>query len=196
MSVFPFDTLEASTAHPERFEPTQYTASPESRVRTHSKKPAPATHLTVPKESRNTDPFAKIDLATALQYGTAEGFAPLKSFVRQFVRDHLHPNVPYANGPEVILTCGSTDGFGKAVEALSTPWIEHKNMISEREGILCEEFAYMNAIQAVRPRGLNIVPVGTDSFGMKPWGADGLADILENWDFRRGKRPHLMYTVT
>ncbi|KAF7503783.1 hypothetical protein GJ744_003275 [Endocarpon pusillum] len=54
----------------------------------------------------------------------------------------------------------------------------------------------MNAIQAARPRGLNVVPVAVDDEGMLATGKDGLADVLENWDKDKGKRPRLMYTVT
>lgn len=59
-----------------------------------------------------------------------------------------------------------------------------------------EEFAYMNAIQTAQPRGLNIVPVTIDAEGMKANGKGGLEDVLENWDANKGKRPHLIYTVT
>ena len=138
----------------------------------------------------------KIDLTSALQYGTAQGYPPLYSFLRQFARENLHPNVPYAGGPEIILTCGSTDGFSKTIELLSNTWSEDRDSILEKEGLLVEEFAYMNAIQAARPRGLNIVPVAIDAEGMKANGEGGLEDVLENWDTNKGKRPHLIYTVT
>ena len=54
----------------------------------------------------------------------------------------------------------------------------------------------MNAIQAAKPRGLNIVPVELDDEGMVAEGPGGLKDVLENWDFKKGRRPRLMYTVT
>lgn len=91
---------------------------------------------------------------------------------------------------------GSTDGFSKTIEALSNVWSEERDWIRERPGILCEQFAYMNAIQTARPRGLQVVPVKIDLEGMLPGGPGGLEDILENWDESKGKRPHLMYTVT
>lgn len=118
------------------------------------------------------------------------------SFLRQFTRDHLHPNAPYAGGPEIIMSCGNTDGFAKAVELFTNVWNPARDWIQQREGVLCEEFTYMNAIQTIRPRGLNVVGVAMDGQGMCAAGPGGLADVLENWDFRRGRRPHLMYTVT
>ena len=150
----------------------------------------------VPKVDNEPDPLLKIDLKTALQYGTAQGYPPLYSFLRQFTRENLHPNVPYTGGPEIILTCGNTDGFAKTLDCLSNPWIEGKDWVRDRPGLLVEKFAYMNAIQAARPRGMNIVPVAIDAEGMLAAGPGGLEDVLENWDFTRGKRPHLIYTVT
>lgn len=150
----------------------------------------------MPHDSDAVDMTRKIDLTTALQYGTAQGYPPLFSFLRQFTRENLHPNVPYLNGPEINLTVGSTDGFAKAIECLSNVWSEERDWVREREGILCEEFAYMNAIQAVAPRGLQVVPVKMDDEGMTASGKGGLQDVLENWDAKLGKRPHLMYTVT
>lgn len=135
-------------------------------------------------------------MITALQYGQAAGYPPLFSFLRQFTRENLHPNVPYLGGPEIQLTVGSTDGMAKALECLSNVWSEERDWVREREGIVCEEFAYMNAIQACRPRGLNVVPIKIDLEGMLASGPGGLEDVLMNWDSRKGKRPHLMYTVT
>tara|TARA_R110002003_G_scaffold534_5_gene20222 strand:- start:13483 stop:14916 length:1434 start_codon:yes stop_codon:yes gene_type:complete len=137
-----------------------------------------------------------IDLMSALQYGQALGYPALYSFIRQFTRDNLHPFVPYKEGPEVILTCGSTDGFSKTIQALSNEWSAEHDPVSERPALLCEEYAYMNAIQTVRPRGFNIAPVAIDDEGMLATGPGGLEDVLENWDFSKGRRPHLMYTVT
>ena len=155
-----------------------------------------ASRVVVPHDSSEKNIFRKIDLTTALQYGTVQGYPPLYSFLRQFTLEALHPNIPYRGGAEIILTCGSTDGLSKAIEGFSNIWDEERDWIREREGILCEEFAYINAIQAVRPRGLNVVPVVIDDEGMTANGKGGLADVLENWDFKKGKRPHLMYTVT
>jgi DNA-binding transcriptional MocR family regulator len=152
--------------------------------------------MIIPKESHTTNLQKKIDLTTALQYGTSEGLPPMASFVRQFTRHHLHPNVPYAGGPETILTTGATDGFSKAIEAFTNTWNPDRDWTSQREGILCEEFVYMNAIATSKPRGLNIAPVAIDVQGMLARGKGGLADVLENWDFRKGRRPHLLYTIT
>lgn len=200
MSLFPYDTLEAQIAKPERWTPTPNDPNAELSSKLASTKlssdPSVASHITVPKTDAEVDPLKKIDLSTALQYGTAEGYPPLRSFVRQFARNHLHPNVPYLNGPEVILTCGSTDGFSKAAELIVEPWFADRDPVEERPGMLCEVFVYGNAPATVKPKGVQIVPVEIDGEGMLAHGPGGLQDVLENWDPRNGRRPHMMYTVT
>ncbi len=198
-SYFPYDTLEASVALSDRFVPTpnRPVDPPTSTLAATSlSDDTTASRVLVPKASNSTDRLHKIDVTSALQYGTAQGYPPLHSFLRQFTRENLHPNVPYAGGPEIILTCGNTDGFAKTIEALSNEWSQEKDWIREREGMLVEEYAYMNAVQAARPRGLNIVPVGMDEQGMRASGDGGLEDVLFNWNVNTGKRPHLLYTVT
>ncbi|CAG8978921.1 hypothetical protein HYALB_00005258 [Hymenoscyphus albidus] len=203
-SFFPYDTLEAQIAHPERFKPSPNEPNGLSKLTqkfaatslSKNHDATAAAHLTVPHTSAIGNPLQKIDLTTALQYGQAQGYPPLYSFIRQFTRENLHPNVPYTGGVEIILSNGNTDGLSKTIDALSNVWDEERDWIREREGILVEEFAYMNAIQSSKPRGLNIVPVKLDLEGMKPYGKGGLEDVLENWDEAKGKRPHLMYTVT
>ena len=152
--------------------------------------------MLVPHDSTETNLLRKIDLTTALQYGTAQGYPPLYAFIRAFTQQNLHPNIPYNGSAEVILTVGSTDGMSKALEAFSNVWDEERDWIRDREALLCEEFAYMNAIQQCRPRGLAVTPIKIDDEGMVAEGKGGLRDVLENWDKFKGKRPHLMYTVT
>ncbi|TKX18267.1 aromatic amino acid aminotransferase-like protein [Elsinoe australis] len=199
---FPFDTLEAKVAPPNRWKPTPnhpVDSLPEDGKATTKDDTPPYTqsnNLLVPHASPEENPLKKIDLETALQYGTAQGYPPLYYFLRQLTRNHMHPNVPYLDGPEIILTCGNTDGFFKILQTLTNEWSEEKDWTRDREGLLVEEFCYMNAVQAARPRGLNIAPVAIDDEGMKTEGKNGLRDVLENWDYKKGKRPHLMYTVT
>lgn len=204
-SLFPFDTLEAQIAQPERWKPTPNLPNDPSKdvadqlAETKLQKGrdvSASAHMTVPHTSAVANPIQKIDLTSALQYGTAQGYPPLYSYLRQFTREVLHPNIPYKGGAEIILDCGSTDGLSKTLEAFVNSWSEERDWIRERPGILCEEFAYMNAIQGARPRGLQVVPIKIDLEGMLASGPGGLEDVLENWDESTGKRPHLMYTVT
>lgn len=196
MSLFPFDTLEAQIARPERWNRTPNDPNLDAGGGDSSPDPTAASHITVPKTNAEVDPVKKIDLSTALQYGTAEGYPPLLSFIRQFTRNHLHAHVPYVGGPEVILTCGSTDGFSKAVELIVEPWLADRDPVHERPGLLCEVFVYGNALSTAQPKGVQVVPIEIDSEGMLAYGPGGLQDVLVNWDPRNGRRPHLMYTVT
>jgi DNA-binding transcriptional MocR family regulator len=181
---------------PDRFKPTpNKPVDPPNATSSKAEGPA-ASNILVPHDSAEPNVLRKIDLTTALQYGTAQGYPALYSFVRSFAQNNLHPNVPYKDGVEVILTCGSTDGFSKTLECFTNVWDAERDWIREREGVLCEEFAYMGAIQTAQPRGLNVVPVAVDDEGMTASGKGGLEDVLVNWDKNKGKRPHLMYTVT
>ena len=150
----------------------------------------------VPKQSDNENPLRTIDLKTALQYGNAQGYPALYAWVRQFTKENLHPNVPYKEGPEVILTCGNTDGFSKTISCFMNIWREGIDPIEEKQGMLVEEFTYSPPSVTVKPYGANIVPVAVDDEGMMASGKGGLEDVLSNWDFRKGKRPHVVYTVT
>lgn len=152
--------------------------------------------MVVPKLSGASDPIKKIDLTTALQYGLAQGYPPLLSFVRQFARDNLHPNVPYAGGPDVVLTCGSTDGFAKTLQLLVDPWVEGRDDPRDRPALLCEVFVYGNALSQAMPLGMQVAAVELDGEGMLATGPGGLEDVLANWDESKGKRPRVMYSVT
>ncbi|CBY01547.1 hypothetical protein IAQ61_003369 [Plenodomus lingam] len=208
---FPYDTLEAKVARPNRWQPTpnQPVQPPaEEPPSTHSanvslsknkdkeSKHPPSSRLVVPKNSSVPDPLRMIDLKSALQYGQAQGYPALYACIRQFTRNNLHPVVPYKDGPEIILTCGSTDGLSKTLQALSNEWSAEHDPVEERPALLCEKYCYMNAIQTATPRGFNVAPVEMDDQGMLASGPGGLQDVLENWDTSRGRRPHLMYTVT
>ena len=55
----------------------------------------------------------------------------------------MHPSKTYSDGPEILLTCGSTDGFSKFLQTFNNEWIDGRDNVKEREGLLVEEFAYM-----------------------------------------------------
>ena len=97
---FPFDTLEASVALPNRWKPTPNDpVDPPSASLTDSS----ATRILVPRDSSASNMIRKIDLSTSLQYGRADGYPSRYSFIRQFTREYLHPNISYRDGAEVIL---------------------------------------------------------------------------------------------
>ena len=195
---FPFNTLEASVTLPNGLNPSTHILDSSGFTGLSTGGPnddAATSRVVVPKSIKTDDILRKIDLKSALQYGTSQGYAPLYSFLRQFALQNMHPNVPYKDGPEIILTAGATDGFSKSIEALSNVW-SSRDGISRKEGLIVEEIAYTLPFQAARARGLNIIPVAVDDQGMCASGTGGLQDVLDQWDYTRGKRPHLIYTVT
>ncbi|KAI5862770.1 aromatic amino acid aminotransferase [Durotheca rogersii] len=196
--LFPFDTLEAQTAKPDRWTPSPNYRSEHDKTdgAPPSRSSAAASHVVVPHDDPTSDPRKKIDLATALQYGQADGYPPLLSFIRQFARDCLHPNVPYQGGPEVVFSVGATDGMAKVLEVFTNVWVEGKHDPRDRPGLLSEVFMYTNVLAQAQPRGVQVVPVEMDAEGMAPHGPGSLEDVLANWDDSKGKRPHLLYTVT
>ncbi|KAI1139020.1 aromatic amino acid aminotransferase [Hypoxylon sp. FL0543] len=199
--LFPFDTLEAQTARPDRWTPSPNRPGADGSLSsqlaaTSISEQATASHVVVPHDAPTSDVMKKIDLASALQYGQAIGYPPLLSFVRQFAREVLHPNVPYRGGPDVIFTVGSTDGMSKCLEVFTNIWVEGKNDIRDRPGMLSEVFMYSSVLSQAQPRGVQLVPVEMDDEGMAPYGPGSLEDVLANWDYSKGRRPHLMYTVT
>lgn len=149
---------------------------------------ASPVHVSIPRHSPSSaDPGTTIDVSTALQYTNITGLTPLHSFLTDFTVNHLHGgHIPYAD-PQILLTCGNTDGLAKAI-----------SLLGERgDNMLVEDFTYPNSIETAVPYGIGIVPIGMDPEGIRPEGPGGLRDILEHWDSRtQGRRPHLMYTVT
>lgn len=194
---FPYDTLEARAALPARFEPTPAVpVDPPSVSSRKSDTASDSSRVIVPHDDTEADIFHKIDISSALQYGQAQGYPALFAFIKDFTVNKLHPSIPYAGGAEIILTCGSTDGFKKVIDMCNNIWDPDRDWIRDRESMLCEEFAYMQPIQEAKPRGLNCVPVAIDGEGMMADGPGGLAEVLSSWDKSKGKIPHLMYTVT
>ncbi|KAF5874784.1 putative aromatic amino acid aminotransferase protein [Botrytis fragariae] len=181
-SFFPFDTIEAQVARPARFKLSDIDEETSNT----------SLRVIIPNISKSTDLNDVVDVTTALQYGTAHGYPPLHSFLKQFTCQILHPNIPYLGGPEIIPTTGSTDGFSQLLEAFTNTWSEGYDVVKERQGLLCEQFTYMHAIQSAEPRGLQIVPVEIDDEGIVP---SALESVLSCWDESKGKRPHLLYTI-
>lgn len=155
------------------------------------------TSITIPKYT--SDPMNEINLATALQYGTAQGILPLQKFLKEFSAKIYQPG--YSDFTTLVHT-GNTDGWGRVVLTLCNPG----------EMILTEEWTYPSAVATCQPYGINPVPIAMDAEGMR---ADDLYKTLAEWDeSARGAprwdasrmyshehpsnavlRPHVMYTV-
>ncbi|EPQ59207.1 PLP-dependent transferase [Gloeophyllum trabeum ATCC 11539] len=137
------------------------------------------TSVSIPKYVKN--PRDDVNLATALQYGTATGLVPLQKFLHEFVSKVYQP--AYADF-ETLVQTGNTDGWNRAALTLCNPG----------EVFLTEEWTYPSALSSVAPLGITAHPVPMDKEGMR---SDSLRQILEEWDEAATgkKRPHVMYTV-
>lgn len=180
-SFFPADEIEFKFAKPSRFDKAD-------------KDDASNIDTCIPKFAGTNNFDDRIDIATSWQYGQATGYPALLNWVKKLVAE-MHGDFQYNGGPDVVMSFGNTDALSKVIEVFTNEWCEDKDATWAREGILVEEFTYVSAYQLFEPRGLNCTAIKTDNEGMKVDGPDGLKSILENWDKKNGKLPHLMYVI-
>ncbi|KAF8242603.1 PLP-dependent transferase [Wilcoxina mikolae CBS 423.85] len=188
-SYFPFDDFTASIATPSRLIDTHFHGLTPQKARSiFSRKPPPSSHLSIPKFEPSHPPSTRIDLSTTLQYGRATGLPALTDFLREFTFRHmLQGELAYdETEADILPTCGNTDGFSKVIGALGT----------RGDTMLVESYCYTAVVTMAAPFGIGTCAVAMDEGGMLAEGEGGLRDVLENWDFTRGRRPHFMYTVT
>lgn len=90
----------------------------------------------------------------------------------------------YHNPPDHVttLTLGNFDGITKCFRLLG----------ETGDHFLADEFAFRAITNAAAPQGITWVPVRMDDDGLLPV---HLEEILSGWDVRRGRRPHVLYTV-
>ena len=129
-------------------------------------------------------------IESTLQYGQAGGHPELAEWIQNYVDRSF--DCPYEGGFATIMSSGNTDAINKIWQVFSNEW-RPELPVELREGIITEEFTYSLAAECARVRGLNISSVAMDDQGVLP---EALEDLLANWDFSKGKRPHLMYTIS
>jgi aromatic amino acid aminotransferase I / 2-aminoadipate transaminase len=87
---------------------------------------------------------------------------------------------------DILLSCGNTDALYKIFNMTLDPG----------DSVIVEEFTYPSALESMHPLQVNTVGIKMDREGMLD---TDLEQVLANWEFSprgRGKRPHVMYTVT
>lgn len=187
--VFPFQALDLSLDQPTKHPLTSEDDNDSESANISS------LRVRIPRHAEEGNPAHNIDLSTALQYGSARGYPPLYAWLQKLVNSTYHPNIPYEGGADVTIDCGSSDGLSKVFELLFNTWDQDVHDIQEREGLLVDEFVYGPPLAQIRPKNVNIVPVAMDAEGMLAYGDGSLFDVLQNWDFAKGKRPHAVYTI-
>ncbi|KAI5800164.1 pyridoxal phosphate-dependent transferase [Peziza echinospora] len=183
--LFPFNTLEAEVQDapaPSKGDGGESTVAPSTSRLLVPKYPRDDSHQ--PPTLLPTTP----SLSTALQYGTADGYPPLTTFLSNLVLTHIHHPFPLYTSPAPLLlpTCGTTDGLNKVFEMLLTPG----------DSLLCEEYTYLPAPSAARAVGARVFGVEMDEFGVR---SDALEYMLSTWnEGERGgaRKPRVLYTIT
>ncbi|KAK4686627.1 hypothetical protein P7C73_g3499, partial [Tremellales sp. Uapishka_1] len=140
------------------------------------------TSIEIPKyASVNPKDPKTIQLATSLQYQTAEGPPALSIFLREYVAKVYKP--AYSDWG-VLLNVGATDGWAKICGML----------LEMGDAILVEEWTYPGAENAFLPMEVEMVALKMDGQGIIPAEMDKL---LGEWDEeKRGKkRPKVLYTI-
>ncbi|KIY71393.1 aromatic aminotransferase Aro8 [Cylindrobasidium torrendii FP15055 ss-10] len=135
------------------------------------------THISVPKV--NTE--GGVSLAVALQYADVSGMRALLKYAREFTQLVCSP--AYKNW-DVLINCGNTDGWTKAVGLLCEPG----------DYILVEEYTFSSAQYLWIPMGCKGAPIKMDAEGLR---ADHLDEVLTTWDTTHPgvKKPHVLYAT-
>jgi 2-aminoadipate transaminase len=89
----------------------------------------------------------------ALQYGTTEGFTPLREIIAKRMNRKFKTNFGFQN---ILITCGSQQGLD----------FSGKIFLNEGDVLLCEKPMYLAAINAFRAYMPRFVEVPTDDEGM------------------------------
>lgn len=168
---FPFHEIGAEVLFPNAF-PLEVTPPPAAPAQTSwfwrlfgsgPQKNVETSHISVHKYPADR---TTVNLATALQYGTATGLPALQEFLRDFVRKVYRP--AYDDWTVLAMT-GNTDGWSRVAVTL----------MNSGDGFLTEEWTYPSAMASARPYGIRSVPVGMDGDGMRP---DALRKVLSEWN--------------
>ena len=113
----------------------------------------------------------------SMAYGHGAGLADALRTVTEL-------NMAYHSAPHHVatMTLGNADAITKVFRILGAPG----------DHFLADEFTFGPMPIAAEAHGVKWVPVRIDSGGIIP---EDLQDALANWDPKRGKRPHVLYTV-
>ena len=110
-------------------------------------------------------------------YGPGEGHKDALAAVAA-INAHYHAAPHHA----ATLTLASADGVSKVLRMVCAPG----------DHVLADEFTFTPLALAAEAHGARWVPVRMDAGGLVP---EELGRILEGWDKRRGRRPHVLFNV-
>jgi len=113
-------------------------------------------------DATGPNPVSEYDLATALNYGQANGSAQMNRFVAEHTE--LVCNPPYADWRS-CLTVGSTAALEQSLRMLCDR--------NRNDSILTEEYSFSTAVETAMPLGVKVVGVPMDAQGPLPSELDG-----------------------
>ncbi|KAL1742872.1 pyridoxal phosphate-dependent transferase [Schizophyllum fasciatum] len=162
-SLFPFDSLRVSSYDPA----TRMAEDPTDIAK---------IEICVDKQ-----PGHSTDLSTALQYGPFNGIQPLMDWMRDFFEHAYRPGYPEW---QMIMDCGSTDGWSKVANLL----------LEEGDTLLVEQHTYPSGQALWIPMGVTAVPIAIDRDGLVP---EAMARTLDTWATERPnqRKPKVLYCV-
>ncbi len=134
----------------------------------------PAKELFPVERLQASSAAAWADGIAALDYGEAEGYAPLRQVIAERMRRHGAAVEP----DDIVLTNGSQQGIDNVVRAVVDPG----------EVVLVEAPTFMDAIRIFRSHDAEVVGVPMDDEGMRP---DALRATLE----RLPAPPRILYLI-
>ncbi|AER66546.1 putative transcriptional regulator, GntR family [Thermovirga lienii DSM 17291] len=113
-----------------------------------------------------------------LQYGTTEGYLPLKEFLAEWTAPKMGRKLAT---DEILITTGST----QIVDLLS--WV----LIDKGDWVICEEPTFLGATLTMRNHGASFLTVPCDENGMK---VDMIPEMVEKAR-KEGKKVKFIYTI-
>ncbi|EMD37939.1 hypothetical protein CERSUDRAFT_152554 [Gelatoporia subvermispora B] len=127
--------------------------------------------------SSSTSSPSALPLNLALQYTNGAGRPEAQRAATTLTQFYHAP-------PDHVttLTLGNFDGVTKCFRLLG----------ESGDSLLADEFAFRAITNAAAPQGVRWVPVSMDEGGMVP---ERLEAILDGWEERMGRKPHVLYTV-
>ena len=113
-----------------------------------------------------------------MQYGTTEGYIPLREFLSKWTAPRIGREVTL---DEIILTTGSQQALDLFAWAMLDPG----------DVVITEDPSYMAAINTFANHGADFASVRVDEYGMK---VDELPAVIENIK-KQGKKAKFIYTI-
>lgn len=120
----------------------------------------------------------KDDGQNLLQYGTTEGYPPLKEFLAKWTAPRMGREI---SQEEMLITTGSQQGLDLFSWA----------MLDKGDTVITEDPTYLAALTAFYNHGANFIGVPVDREGMQ---VDLLPELIENAR-KEGKKVKFIYTI-